>query len=106
MAVHILETPNPSIKLSASRIIKALITNKNNPNVKIVIGNVRIIKRGLTKIFKIANTKATINGVARESSRETPGKNFAIINTAIAVRMSFIIIFIWNYLSLKLQIIY
>jgi len=66
MAVHILETPNPSIKLSASRIIKALITNKNNPNVKIVIGSVRITKSGLTKTFKMANNIEKINGVERE----------------------------------------
>jgi len=100
-----LETPNPSIKLSASKMIKALIINKNNPKVKIVIGKVKITKSGLTKMFNTANTTATINGVVMESSRETPGKSLAIIITATAVRTSFNIVFIWNDLSLKLRII-
>lgn len=53
-------TPNPSINLSAKRIIRALITKRNNPRVKMVTGNVKIIKIGFTKRLRIAKTKATI----------------------------------------------
>ena len=105
MAVQILDTPKPSINLSASSIIKALTTNKNKPNVRIVIGKVNIINSGFTNTFKTARTTATINGVVKESSSDTPGKNLAIIITAKAVRISLIIVFIRKILSLKLQII-
>ena len=81
IAVHILDTPKPSINLSASIIIKAFTTNKNKPNVRIVIGKVNIIKSGFTNTFKTARTTATINGVVKESSIDTPGKNLAIIIT-------------------------
>jgi len=105
MAVQILDTPKPSINLSASSIIKAFTTNKNKPNVRIVIGKVKIIRSGFTNTFKTAKTRATINGVVKESSIDTPGKNLAIIITAKAVRISLIIVFIRKILSLKLQII-
>jgi hypothetical protein len=59
-AVQIPFTAKPSINLSASRIINALIISKNNPNVKTVIGSVRIISIGLTKRFNIESTIATI----------------------------------------------
>ena len=75
-------------------MIKALITNKNKPKVKMVIGKVKIINIGFTKTFKMAKTKATINGVVKESSSETPGKSFARIITAIAVSTNFIIVFL------------
>jgi hypothetical protein len=94
IAVQILDTPKPSINLSASKIINALTTNRNNPKVKMVIGKVKIINIGFTKTFKIAKTKATINGVVKESSNETPGKSFARMITAIAVSTNFIIVFI------------
>lgn len=94
IAVQILDTPKPSINLSANNMIKALITNKNNPKVKMVIGSVKMISKGFTKTFKIANTKATINGVVKVSSRETPGKSFARMITAMAVSTNFIIVFI------------
>lgn len=63
MAVHILDTANPSINLSAKRIMIALITNKNNPKVSIVIGSVKMINIGLTKTLRIAITIATIIAV-------------------------------------------
>ena len=53
------ETAKPSINLSANKIIMALMTNKNNPKVIIVIGKVNIISNGLTKIRKRPNTIAT-----------------------------------------------
>lgn len=63
IATQILLTENPSINLSANNMIKALITNKNKPNVIIVIGNVKITKIGLTNKFKIDKTIATIIAV-------------------------------------------
>lgn len=98
IAVQILDTPKPSISLSANNIIKALITNKNNPKVKIVIGSVKSIKIGLTKTFKTAKTRATIKGVVKVLSRETPGKSFARIITAIAVSTNFITVFMYLFL--------
>jgi len=95
IAVHILDTPKPSISLSANNMINALITNKNKPNVRMVIGNVKIINNGFTKTFKMAKTKATINGVVKESSNETPGNSFARMITAIAVSTNFIIVFMY-----------
>ena len=62
-AVQILETPNPSINLSASKIIMALIMSKNKPRVTMVIGRVKIMRIGLTKTFNIAITAATIIAV-------------------------------------------
>jgi len=56
-AVQNPETLNPSIQLFASKIIAALITNKNNPSVKIVTGKVRMTKIG----FRIENKIPTIN---------------------------------------------
>lgn len=63
MAIHILLTEKPSISLSANKIIKALITNKNNPNVTMVIGKVKITKIGFTSKFNTDNTTATIIAV-------------------------------------------
>ena len=40
-------------------IIKAFITNKKNPRVKKVIGIVKMVRMGLTTVFKNAKTKAT-----------------------------------------------
>ena len=71
IAVHILETPKPSINLSAKRIIKAFTISKNKPRVKIVIGKVKIIKIGFTNTFNMARTRATINGVVNVSSSDT-----------------------------------
>jgi len=40
-------------------IMTALITNKNNPSVRIVTGNVKNINKGLIKVFNSAKTIAT-----------------------------------------------
>lgn len=53
------ETAKPFTNLSANKIIMALITNKNNPKVTMVAGNVKNIKSGLTKRFNKAITTAT-----------------------------------------------
>ena len=59
-AVQKLETPKPSTSLSANRMIKAFITNKNKPKVIMVTGKVKIISNGFTRILSTARTTATI----------------------------------------------
>lgn len=44
-------------------MISALIISKNNPNVTMVIGKVKITKTGFTNRFKTDNTMATIMAV-------------------------------------------
>lgn len=44
------------------------MTNKNNPSVKIVTGNVKITKIGLTKKFNNPRTIATVNAVVNLST--------------------------------------
>lgn len=68
MAIQMLLTENPLINSLAINIIMALITNKNNPNVIMVIGKVKTIKIGFTNKFKIDNTIATKIAVTYESS--------------------------------------
>ena len=53
----------PSMNLSASKMMSALITNKNNPNVITVIGRVSITKIGLRKVLSSASTKAKTKAV-------------------------------------------
>lgn len=53
----------PSINLSASKIMSAFITNKNNPSVIMVMGNVSITKIGLMKVFSKARTNANTSAV-------------------------------------------
>ena len=63
IAIQILLTENPSIKLLANRIIKALIMSKNKPNVIMVIGKVKITNIGFTNKFKTDSTMASIMAV-------------------------------------------
>jgi hypothetical protein len=44
-------------------MIMALITSKKRPNVRTVIGIVKIIRIGFTIRFAIESTRATINAV-------------------------------------------
>lgn len=62
-AIQILLTEKPGINLSANKIINALMTNKNKPNVTIVIGKVKMTKIGFTSKFNIDNTAATTMSV-------------------------------------------
>jgi hypothetical protein len=41
-------------------MMMALMQNRNNPSVKMVMGMVTMINKGLTKAFRMANTIATI----------------------------------------------
>lgn len=54
------ETAKPSTNLSANNIIIAFITKIKSPKVTMVAGNVKKIKSGLTIIFNMAITIATI----------------------------------------------
>jgi len=77
----------------------AFITNKNKPKVKMVAGNVKIIKMGFTVILKKASTIAK-NKALTKLVTVTPGKKFAITTTATAVKSILkivFIIFIYNY---------
>ena len=67
-AVQNPSTVKPLTKWSQSRIIAALITNKNNPNVKIVTGKVKRTKIGFTKKFNNPRTIATIKAVVNSST--------------------------------------
>ncbi len=62
-ASKILSTKNPFTKNPVNIITTALIINKNNPSVMNVIGNVKNIKIGFTRVFKNASTIATIIAV-------------------------------------------
>jgi hypothetical protein len=51
---------NPSTSFEHKAIIAALITNKNNPRVKMVTGKVKSTKIGFTNKFNNPKTMATI----------------------------------------------
>ena len=68
IAVQILLTENPSIRLLANNMIKALITSKNKPKVKTVIGKVKITKMGFIKRFNKDRTIDTIIAVVYPST--------------------------------------
>ncbi len=75
---------NPGIKWSQSMMIIVLITNKNNPSVNIVTGNVNNTKIGFTKKFSKPNTIATVNAVVNLSI-STPFITLSITKTSIDV---------------------
>jgi len=61
-------TLKPSNKLAAIRIIAALITNKNSPNVIKVTGMVKRMRMGLRKPLRIDSKKATQSAVTYSST--------------------------------------
>lgn len=65
-------TVNPLTIFAASKIIKALITKRNNPSVTTVMGSVKKIKTGFTILLSNASTRATMMAVTA-SSTFTPG---------------------------------
>ena len=74
IATHILLTEKPVKSLSTRSIIKALTISRNKPKVTTVMGNVRIIKIGLTNKFKTDSTIATRMAVANLlPDNSTPG---------------------------------
>lgn len=75
----------------------ALITKRKKPSVKNVIGIVKIVKIGLTTVFKKANTTATKSALIK-SVTCTPGNNQAVNNTATADTSIFKMNLMWqNY---------
>ena len=79
--------------MSANKIIIALITKRNKPNVTIVAGNVKKINKGFTTIFSNAITTATIIA-ERYPDTDTPGRTVAKTITAKAVNKIFKNVFI------------
>lgn len=57
----------PSISLSAIIMISALITKRNIPRVRMVIGRVKRINNGLTIAFKKASTNAKMMAVVKSA---------------------------------------
>ena len=62
-------TLKPSTNLSQIKMIMALITSKNKPSEKIVIGNVKNTNIGFTIALSKPKTIATINDVLMPFSR-------------------------------------
>lgn len=83
-AIQKLFTAKLSNSSLANRIINALMTNKNNPNVTMVIGNVRSIRIGFKMAFNKPSTMATIIA-PKNPATSTPGRTFASMTTATAV---------------------
>lgn len=52
-------TAKPVIKLPANKIMQALITNRNKPNVSMVTGKVKITNNGRTNMFNNDMVSAT-----------------------------------------------
>ena len=67
-AVQNVSTLNPPTILVHNKIISALITNKNNPKVMMVTGNVSITNIGLINILSNPRTIATINAVVNPAT--------------------------------------
>jgi len=67
-------TRKPGMTLSASRIIRALITNKNNPKVINVIGIVSTINIGFKVTFNMARNAATISALQKLSTMTPDNK--------------------------------
>lgn len=83
----------PLINSPAKRMITALITKRNKPNVMIVIGKVKMTKIGFMKASKTANTIARIMADVNPSASCTPGRNFDKTTTASAVKSNLMIKF-------------
>jgi len=65
-------TANPLIRASVKRIIIALITSRNSPNVRTVMGIVRMTKIGLRTALNKARITATTKA-AQKLATLTPG---------------------------------
>lgn len=63
-AVNQLLTEKPEIRSSTKRMMRILITSRNNPNVNTVIGMVSKISKGLIKVFSNPSTNATRSAVS------------------------------------------
>lgn len=88
-----LATANPGINLSAIMTKNALMTNKNNPRVTTVIGNVRRTSRGRTNALRSPITTAITNAVQMDSTC-TPLRMYATIKMIRDVTIQFVKSFI------------
>jgi hypothetical protein len=77
-------TLNPGTISAAHLMMRILMTKRNIPNVKMVIGIVRIINIGFTKVFSNPKTTAT-NMAVTVLSMCTPDKIKAAAKTATDV---------------------
>ena len=77
-------TLNPVTNASQIKIIRALMTNRKRPKVRMVTGKVKMIKMGFTNRFKTIRTAATTTAVKKLSTL-MPGRIFASTTTAIAL---------------------
>lgn len=66
-------TVNPGTIADVRSTSSALITPKKSPKVKMVIGNVRMVRIGFKKTFTAANTITTITALTKPDN-ETPGR--------------------------------
>lgn len=107
-AVQKPDTLNPSTSRALNKIITALITNKNNPMVMIVAGNVKNTNTGRSTALSKPITAATNNAVVYPLTA-IPGNTFANKTTSIVVINNLIINdpipFIFNYPKTKVLII-
>ncbi len=88
---------NPSTTFEHIPIIAALMTNKNNPSVKNVIGNVKSTRIGLTNKFNSPRTIATITADLKPSTCAILGKKWVIVitnNDVISILKSSFMFFI------------
>ena len=81
--------------------MRALITSKNSPNVRIVTGKVNKINIGFTKKLSKAKTIATTIEVIKESTL-TPPRKLASKVTKIAVTSNLTIKYILNIFKVKI----
>ena len=91
-------TSKPVKSLSTNKIIRASITNKKSPSVKIVAGMVKKIKIGFIVALTIPIMAAT-NTALKKFFTLTPSKNLAPRNTAAALIKSFTIKLMLNVLN-------
>ena len=66
-------TEKPSIRLSAIKMMTALMTKVKSPRVRMLSGKVRRINKGRTSAFKIPKIKAA-NKAVLKALTVTPGR--------------------------------
>ena len=81
-------TTNPLTHEPAIRMMKALITSRKNPKVRMVNGIVRMTISGFRKRFKKLITRATSKAVQKELTW-MPGNRYPASRMATDVRISF-----------------
>ncbi len=86
-------TSNPGTSAAVNMMIRALITSRNMPKVRMVRGMVRMIKMGFRNVLSSDNTTAT-SAAVRKPSTATPGRINVVISTASAETNKRINIFI------------